>query len=92
MTYSKVKSFLISQKNKVVAASGIATSAFILTASSYARADLATDIGDVADAVGTSFQTSSVTVLTAILPYVVTVSIIFLAAKLALRWMKKSAK
>ena len=55
------------------------------------HATTAEDIGTIASAVGTPFQDNAVVLLTDVLPYVVTIAILFLAAKLALRWMKKSA-
>lgn len=72
--------------------SGVALAAGSSVLALASHAALADDIGDIAESVGTTFQSSAVTMLTAILPYVVTVAIVFLSAKLALRWMKKSAR
>lgn len=56
-----------------------------------AHATTADDLADIASTVGTSFQTNAVAMLQAILPYVVTITVVFLGAKLALRWIKRSA-
>lgn len=88
---NKFKAF-VSRNKANITALGFSVAGAITAYAPNAHAVLADDIGDIADSVGTSFQTSSVTLLTAVLPYVVTVAIIFLAAKLALRWMKKSAR
>ena len=48
-------------------------------------------IATTADQVGGQFQVNILSALTTILPYVLAVVGIFLAVKLGMRWMKKSA-
>lgn len=79
-------------KRNAAKISGVVTGLGVLALPLVSHAALADDIGAIADSVGTTFQTSAVTMLTEVLPYVVTVAIVFLAAKLALRWMKRSAR
>lgn len=85
---NKIKTFA---QNNAAKIAGVGAAFGTLVLGVAAHADTAADIGNIADAVGTTFQTNAVTMLTAVLPYVVTISVVFLAAKLALRWIKKSA-
>ncbi len=70
---------------------GVAGAVGVSIVALSAHATTAEDLADIADTVGTSFQTNAVAMLQAILPYVVTITVVFLGAKLALRWIKRSA-
>lgn len=92
MSYSKAKDFVKANAGKLALLGSSIGMTVVSFGAHLAHATTAEDITNIATSVGTSFQTNAVTLLTTVLPFVVTVAIIFLAAKLALRWMKKSAR
>jgi hypothetical protein len=89
---NKLKNFVSRNRNKLAvvgtAIAGLATSAGMAFATGP-TADPA--IATTADQVGGQFQVNILSALTTILPYVLAVVGIFLAVKLGMRWMKKSA-
>jgi hypothetical protein len=90
---SKIQKFSKFVKSNALAVSGV-VSAFAFGVANFAGATAPTAdpaIATQADAVGGQLQANIVSALTTILPYVLAVVGIFLAVKLGMRWMKKSA-
>jgi hypothetical protein len=88
---NKVKNFAQRNYLKVGAAVG-ALGTLAVAGLAFATGPTADPaIATTADQVGGQFQVNILSALTTILPYVLAVVGIFLAVKLGMRWMKKSA-
>ena len=88
---NKFQKFMQRNKATIVSAASTVAVSVAALAAPFAHATLSDDITSIASTVGVTFQSSATTMLVAILPYVVTIAILFLAARLVLRWVKKSA-
>jgi len=81
--------------NKVATAIALSVTSLFAAGSVFADGTTPTadpNIATTATQVGGQFQANILSALTTILPYVLAVVGIFLAVKLGMRWMKKSAK
>lgn len=90
--YNRAKQFAKDNAPAVVGAA--VTGAMFLANFAHADGTFTADptIATTADQVGGQFQVNILSALTTILPYVLAVVGIFLAVKLGMRWMKKSAR
>jgi hypothetical protein len=80
--------------NKYAAAIALSVTSVLAAGSAFADTTPTADpnIATTATLVGGQFQANILSALTTILPYVLAVVGIFLAVKLGMRWMKKSAR
>ncbi len=89
-TFKKIQAFAKKNAVALVGSASVAT----LALANFAGATAPTadpDVATQATAVGGQLQANITSGLTTILPYVLAVVGIFLAVKLGMRWMKKSA-